>query len=47
VTREFAPRRTAPYLAAPLAPAASHGGSPSCALDAGGHREGGGWRCRD
>ena len=24
VTREFAPRRTAPYLAAPLAPAAPH-----------------------
>jgi hypothetical protein len=26
VTREFAPRRMAPYLAAPLAPAASHRG---------------------
>jgi len=47
VTREFAPRRMAPYPSAPLAPAASHGLSSSCALDAGGHREGGGWRCRD
>ncbi len=44
VTREFAPRRTAP---APIAPATPHGLSPSCALDTGGHREGGGWRCRD
>lgn len=47
VTRELAPRRTAPHLTAPLAPAAPHGLSPSCSLDAGGHRETGGFKCRD
>jgi uncharacterized caspase-like protein len=46
VTREFAPRRTAPYRTAPLAPA-THSGTTSCALDSGGHRENGGFRCRD
>jgi hypothetical protein len=43
VTRQFAPRLTAPRIA----PSIPHTGAPSCNLDAGGHREGGGWRCRD
>ena len=47
VSREFTSRRRAPYLAVSPAPAAPHNGSQPCTLDTGGHREGGGWRCRD
>lgn len=46
VTRDYAPRRTTRYLTPSLAPA-THGGTTPCALDSGGHRENGGWRCRD
>jgi uncharacterized caspase-like protein len=46
VTREFAPNRTPRYLTSPVAPA-THSGTTSCALDSGGHRENGGFRCRD
>jgi uncharacterized caspase-like protein len=46
VTRELAPARTPRYLTAPPAPV-TRSGTTSCALDSGGHRENGGFRCRD
>jgi uncharacterized caspase-like protein len=45
VTREPAARRRSSYL--PVPSITSHSLSQPCTLDGGGHRENGGWRCRD
>jgi uncharacterized caspase-like protein len=46
VTRQYAPRRANPTQSMPFVPSTAQGGTPSCALGPGGHREGGRF-CRD